>query len=236
MSVVAAQDYLTVSSSCQSHCGGIPITYPFGIGKDCYLNNDKWYEVTCNNSSVPFLPSINREVVNISLPDSYNNSAALGLIRIKNQVTSLGCSNREDGRFALNVTGSPFVLTARNNLVGVGCNNRAFMTDIEPQIGGCESTCHVGPSRRVQNISCDGYRCCQAKIPSDRLQQISIEVESLDTNDTTGAGGCKVAFLTDEGYTPSNVTEPELVYPEGYATVELGWFIDMSNNVPIFGT
>ncbi|XP_018470408.1 wall-associated receptor kinase-like 22 isoform X1 [Raphanus sativus] len=234
MSVVAAQDLLTVSSSCQSHCGGIPIPYPFGIGKDCYLN--KWYEITCNNnSSVPFLPSINKEVVNISLPD--NNSVPLGLVRIKNQVTSLGCSNREDGNFALNVTGSPFVLTARNTLVGVGCNNRAIMTDIEPQIGGCESTCHVGPSRRVQNISCDGYRCCQARIPSDRLQQISVQVESFDGNDTTTtSGGCKVAFLTDQGYTPSNITEPELVYPNGYATVELGWFIDMSNNVPIFGT
>ena len=227
-----------LSSSCQSHCGKIPILYPFGIGKDCYLNNDKWYEVTCNDSSsgnpVPFLSSINKEVVKISL--TKDNIPSFGLMRIKNPVTSLGCSNREEPSIALNVTGSPFVLTPSNTLVAVGCNNRALMTDIEPHIGGCESSCHVGPNRRVQNMSCDGYRCCQAKIPSDRLQQISIKVESLDCNGTTTSGGCNVAFLTDETYTPSSVTEPELVYEKGYATVELGWFIDRSHKVPIFGT
>ncbi|XP_010497621.1 PREDICTED: wall-associated receptor kinase-like 22 isoform X1 [Camelina sativa] len=228
-----AQD-LTILSSCQSHCGGIAIPYPFGIGKDCYLNKDEWYEVTCNGTSgnpVPILKSINRELVNISLPDEFSGDS-FGLIRIKNPVTSLGCSNMEELNTPLNVTGSPFFLTGRNTLVAVGCNNKALMTDVKPQIGGCESTCDVGFGQRGQNTSCDGYRCCQAKIPSDRLQQIGIKIESLDGN-TTKSVGCRVAFLTDEAYSPSNVTEPELFYDKGYATVELGWFIDTLHNMSV---
>ncbi|CAN8305031.1 unnamed protein product [Cochlearia groenlandica] len=230
IAATAAQD-LTVSSSCQSHCGGIPIPYPFGIGKDCYLNNDKWYEVVCNSSSgnpVPLLSSINKEVVNVSLPD--DSSMPFGLLRIKNQITSLGCSNR-DLNFALDVTGSPFFLASSNSLVAVGCNNKALMTDIDPQIGGCESSCYSGHSGRGQNTSCLGYRCCQAKIPSDRLQLIGIKIESLDTS-----GGCKVAFLTEDTYTPSSIVETELVYAKGYATVELGWFIDLAHNLSAYVT
>ncbi|CAH2037410.1 unnamed protein product [Thlaspi arvense] len=220
-------------SSCQSHCGVLPIPYPFGIGKDCHLNGNKWYEVICNSSSgnpVAFLSSINREVVNISLPDPRGDT--FGYIRIKNPITSLGCSNKEELSLALNMTGSPFFLTARNTLVAVGCNNKAVMTDVRPQIGGCESTCDVGSGRIGQNTSCDGYRCCQAKIRSDRLQQFGIKIESLDGNATTTAG-CRVAFLTDEAYSPSNITEPELLYGEGYATVDLGWFTDMAHNMSV---
>ncbi|KAG7654470.1 Wall-associated receptor kinase, partial [Arabidopsis suecica] len=213
----SAQD-LTVFSSCQSHCGGIAIPYPFGIGKDCYLNNNEWYEVICNRTSgnpLPVLKSINRELVNISLPD--DSSDVFGLTRIKNPVTSLGCSNMEEISLALNVTGSPFFLTGRNTLVAVGCNNNASMTDDKLQIGGCESTCDVGFGQRGRNRSCNGYRCCQAKILSDRLQQIGIKIESLD----------------DEAYSPLNITEPALFYDKGYGTVELGWFIDRLHNMSV---
>ncbi|CAL9215193.1 unnamed protein product [Arabidopsis halleri] len=203
-SIAATAQDLTVLSSCQSHCGGIAIPYPFGIGKDCYLDNNKWYEVICNRTSgnpVPILNSINRELVNISLPD--DSSDSFGLIRIKNPVTSSGCSNMEELSLVLNVTRSPFFLTGHNTLVAVGCNNKASMTDVKQQIGGCESTCDAGFGQRGQNTSCNGYRCCQAKIPSDRLQQIGIKIESLD----------------DEAYSPLNITEPELFYDKGYATV-----------------
>lgn len=169
-------------------------------------------------------------MVNISLPEG--PSSQFGLIQIKNPVTSSGCSNREEVSLALNVTGSPFFLSVSNTLVAVGCNNKALMTDVKPHIGGCESTCDMGFGRRGQNMSCDGYRCCQAKLPSDRLQRIGIKIESLDGN-TSEAAGCRVAFLTDETYSLSNITEPELFYGKGYATVELGWFIGMSHNMSV---
>ncbi|WZZ57709.1 hypothetical protein YC2023_057816 [Brassica napus] len=121
---------------CNRVCGGIEIPFPFGIdGNDCYLN--PWYEVVCN-SSVPFLSRINREVVNISLQN--------GVLLIKDYVSSSGCSRSRQGpgnSQPLNISGqgSPFFLTDTNHLVAVGCNTRAVMTDIQPQIIGCETSC-----------------------------------------------------------------------------------------------
>ncbi|KAG7579330.1 Wall-associated receptor kinase galacturonan-binding domain, partial [Arabidopsis thaliana x Arabidopsis arenosa] len=39
---------LTVSSYCLRNCGGIKISYPFGIGMGCYLEHS--YEIECVNS------------------------------------------------------------------------------------------------------------------------------------------------------------------------------------------
>ncbi|XP_010539563.1 PREDICTED: wall-associated receptor kinase-like 22 [Tarenaya hassleriana] len=222
-----AQD-LTISSFCQSHCGETAIPYPFGIGKGCYLS--EWYEIICNNTSgnpVLFLSRMNREVVNISLRGDF--SYEFGSVRIKTPITSSGCSDGEESSSTLNVTGSPFFLTGRNSLVAVGCNNRAVMTNVEPQIGGCESICHEGLDSKGQNTGCNGYRCCQAKIPTARLQLIGVRIERVDGNITGKT--CRVAFLTDETYSPSNITQPELLYAKGQAVVELGWFVDMSDNL-----
>ncbi|KAL1221392.1 Wall-associated receptor kinase-like 9 [Cardamine amara subsp. amara] len=47
------------------------------------------------------------------------------------------------------------------------------------------------------------------------------------------AAGCRVAFLTDETYSQSNITKPEMFYRKGYATVQLRWFIDMSHKMSV---
>uniref|UniRef100_A0A1J3FF73 Wall-associated receptor kinase-like 1 n=1 Tax=Noccaea caerulescens TaxID=107243 RepID=A0A1J3FF73_NOCCA len=223
------------SNSCNRICGGISIPFPFGIGeKECYLNN--WYEVVCNSTSgsdknIPFLSRINMEVVNISLPDG---NEPYGVVHIKGPVTSLGCSAStntsqvpEKPSPDLNVTGrgSPYFLTDDNRLVAVGCGAKASLTDIESEILGCESRCEDGKrSQQVTNSICDGYRCCQARIPMDRPQIIGINI------DVTGGEGCRVAFLTNKRYSASNVTEPEQFHAGGYVVVELGWYFDTSDS------
>ncbi|XP_010497656.1 PREDICTED: wall-associated receptor kinase-like 1 [Camelina sativa] len=224
------------STPCNRTCGGISIPFPFGIGKDCYLNS--WYEVVCNSTisgsrtTVPFLTRINREVVNISLPEIYDQH---GVVYIKTHVTSLGCSSNnisqgsQKSLTGLNVTGkgSPYFLTDENRLVAVGCGTKALMTDIESEILGCESSCEKSKSgEQVTNSICNGYRCCQARIPVGRPQVISVNIE----NSGGGEGSCKVAFLTNKRYSPLNVTEAEQFHSDGYEVVELGWYFVTSDS------
>ncbi|CAA0209946.1 unnamed protein product [Arabidopsis thaliana] len=226
------------STSCNRACGGVSIPFPFGIGKDCYLNG--WYEVICNTSTsgssgttVPFLSRINSEVVNISLPDG---KKLYGVVHIKGPVTSLGCSSSSSSSQVSEMSlpnltgrGSPYFLTDENHLVVVGCGTKALMKDIASEILGCESSCEDSKSsEEVTNSKCDGYKCCQARIPLERPQVIGINIEN--TSATRGKEGCSVAFLTNKRYAPMNVTEPEQFHAGGYAVVELGWYFDTSDS------
>ncbi|KAL9306503.1 putative protein kinase RLK-Pelle-WAK family [Arabidopsis thaliana] len=147
------------SSSCQLTCGDIQIPYPFGIGdKGCYL--DEWYEIECLSNTAskkdsPILKKIKMEVLNISLPlASYNlgaTSPKVSSIRVKSSIASMGCSS--DGKefgLTLNLTDSPFFFGDENYLVAAGCNTKASLTNVEPSMVGCESTCIT--SKNAQSI------------------------------------------------------------------------------------
>uniref|UniRef100_A0A1J3K629 Wall-associated receptor kinase-like 4 n=1 Tax=Noccaea caerulescens TaxID=107243 RepID=A0A1J3K629_NOCCA len=210
---------------CNRVCGGINIPFPFGIGgKDCYLN--PWYEVLCNGNSVPFLSRINRELVNISLPNP-NEYYSYGAVHIKGPLTSSGCSTQPLTPPPLNVAGqgSPFFFTDKNQLVAVGCNARAVMTDIKSQIIGCQSSCDKrnSSSQEIRN------KICQTRIPEGQPQVIGVNLEIPEGTNTTERE-CRVAFLTSEKYSQSNVTEPEEFHADGYAVVELGWYFDSSDS------
>ncbi|CAF2065791.1 wall-associated receptor kinase-like 22 [Brassica napus] len=233
-----AQNINSSTSSCNRTCGGISIPFPFGIGqKHCYLND--WYEVVCNTTTTsssgnllaPFLSKINRELVTITLRNSIDTS--YGVVHIKSPVTSSGCSQQPAVKPPpLNLTGkgSPFFITETNRLVSVGCDARALVTNIESQIIGCESSCDGRDNKNKSRSDkiCGGYRCCQAVITADKPQVIGIGLES-----SGGGDDCKVAFLTNETYSPANVTEAEEVYSKGFSVVELGWFFDSRLRDPV---
>ncbi|KAF3524591.1 hypothetical protein F2Q69_00051890 [Brassica cretica] len=234
--MTTAQNINSSTSSCNRTCGGISIPFPFGIGqKHCYLND--WYEVVCNTTTTssgnllaPFLSKINRELVTITLRNSIDTS--YGVVHIKSPVTSSGCSQQPAVKPPpLNPTGkgSPFFITETNRLVSVGCDARALVTNIESQIIGCESSCDGRDNKNKSRSDkiCGGYRCCQAVITADKPQVIGVNLESSD------GGDCKVAFLTNETYSPANVTEAEEVYSKGFSVVELGWFFDSRLRDPV---
>ncbi|KAL0755171.1 hypothetical protein Bca101_092839 [Brassica carinata] len=130
----------TLPSWCQTNCGNINISYPFGIQEGCYLN--EWYKITCRNATSPFLFKMGKEVVLIDLlyPGYPGFSCSFGSIRVKIPMRSVGCSSdgKETGS-ALDLTDSPFFFGGGNSLVAVGCNMKASVTNIEPSLVGCES-------------------------------------------------------------------------------------------------
>ncbi|KAH0874437.1 hypothetical protein HID58_071799 [Brassica napus] len=248
--------------SCPTRCGGIDIPYPFGIGEGCYLN--KWYEIKCDHNNslsvsgklVPVLFVIGKEVVSISFPGkllSYGSDRMpYGKVRIKNPIISKGCSrNEQESTSLLNLTGSPFYVSDSNTLVAIGCNNKASLTNIEPSIVGCFSSClptnhttskdyletvncnsksrydddgygYCSERSYINETSCNGNRCCKASMPGSIQQVVGVRID----DNTTTRGGCKVAFLTyDQAYSLLDGSDPNLVLAKRYSTVEFGWFI-----------
>ncbi|KAG7659008.1 Wall-associated receptor kinase galacturonan-binding domain [Arabidopsis suecica] len=243
-------------SLCQPDCGGIKIPYPFGMGKGCYL--EKWYEITCNTSTsgklVPYLSVINKEVVGISLPTEVKDSSSFypyQSVSIKNPITSKECSsNGEELGSLLNLTGTPFYVSQYNELVAVGCNNTASLTNVEPSIVGCKSSCNTKLHTPIKDYlavvncqncygneencneecimdetSCNGIGCCKAYMSGGSIQQIiGVRIENTITF------GCKVAFLTNKAEYLSSKSDPQKLHARGYSTVELGWFIHTTNH------
>ncbi|KAL1187766.1 Wall-associated receptor kinase-like 9 [Cardamine amara subsp. amara] len=250
-------DFLTVSS-CPTHCGGIKITYPFGVGKGCYL--EKWYEITCNISTsgkvlVPFLSVINKEVVNISLPSQFQYASyplSYGSVRIKHPITSKGCSSDgEEHVSLLNLTGTPFYVSNKNTLIAAGCNTTASLINVEQSIVGCKSSCHTSDHTPTKNylavVACNskhGYDdryCNETSIMNEtscngnscckaNMPDMIQQIVGVQIDNTTTTGGCKVAFLTDETYFLSNGSDPQRLHAKRYSTVELGWFIHTTNH------
>ncbi|KAG5390715.1 hypothetical protein IGI04_032256 [Brassica rapa subsp. trilocularis] len=213
----------TLPSWCQTNCGNINISYPFGIQEGCYLN--EWYKITCRNATSPFLFKMDKEVVGISSPNEDSVS-----------FESLSTGSFVDGKesdSALNLTGSPFFFGKENTLVAFGCNSKASLTNIEPSMVGCEQAklryLEKPPPYYENNQgegegegSCDGNGCCSANLSYKEVYQVvGVRIESFDHRNSTSVK-CRVAFLTDEGYT---ISEPQSFFAQGYATITIGWVI-----------
>ncbi|KAG6781552.1 hypothetical protein POTOM_014463 [Populus tomentosa] len=176
--------------NCSDRCGNITIPYPFGIGKDCYLEES--YDVECNETSKPpraFLRSIKMELVNITL--------GRGAV-VKGPVISVDSLGRQEV-LPLNLEGTPFLLSYYNYFIAVGCNTRASLwtKNGTTEHVGCDSICSNGTS--ISNIrlngTCSGKDCCQDMSLPISLQVFNSSFELIDGKQ--GSDGRKLAFLAD---------------------------------------
>ncbi|KAF8107515.1 hypothetical protein N665_0120s0039 [Sinapis alba] len=191
---------VVASSSCQSHCGGVKIPYPFGIGKDCYM--EKSYEIKCLNTTisgnlVPFLSINNKEVVNISLPvgnvnytpgSPDNYSISFGSVRVKVLITSSGCGGKDPPESIMNFKGTPFFIDDVKSLIAIGCNAKVSFTHIEV---GCELTCNTSkdqPSNIIPFLDTTG---CSANRLRYKYGNCRVHSEGKECD---GNGCCKVGL------------------------------------------
>ncbi|KAG2320251.1 hypothetical protein Bca52824_013464 [Brassica carinata] len=235
--LITIADLTASKSSCPSHCGNISIPYPFGIEKGCYLN--EWFAIQCNNSTsgelVPYLPKINKEVVKIFLPESnsFGNANSYGSLRIKTNITSMGCSNSSDEiKFGepLNFTGSPFTISRSNIFQAIGCNYKATLTHLDPTLVGCISTCE--PRKTQDDTRCRGYKCCQADPPSGIEQIVGISMEEISSNITRERVWSSLLnrqFREPQGYAKTKVTDPQWFYDRQYVILQLQWAIPLTS-------
>ncbi|KAF8110825.1 hypothetical protein N665_0078s0019 [Sinapis alba] len=205
LSLVLYTADLTALSSCKRECGGVSIPFPFGIGKDCYL--DKYYEVECRitpRKLVPFLSFTRQEVVSIILPnhettfgDAVNRH--YGLVRVKKRITSTRCST--DGKeivggSLMNLTGSPFFSDGLNMLTAVGCNSKVSLTHIKPNTVVCELSCNTSrDSHIINNIPFFNITECSMDLFPNAYdsQQVCTEDDMKET-ECDGNGCCQVVL------------------------------------------
>ncbi|KAK4594782.1 hypothetical protein RGQ29_018479 [Quercus rubra] len=188
-----------VNSSCSRSCGNVSIPYPFGIEPGCYLSNS--YQIYCDHSFSPpkpmFLNLTEMEVLDISL----------------------------DGTLRVNYPSVVFS-QSRNRFIAMGCNNFASLKDAEEVvICGCMSICNNIPSAMNGSNSCNGINCCQTTIPLD-LQDFSLSLQPIDPKHDTDNLSCKFAFIVEQKWFETNLTNPFEILNMSHAPVVLEWLID----------
>uniref|UniRef100_A0A6N2JWD3 Protein kinase domain-containing protein n=1 Tax=Salix viminalis TaxID=40686 RepID=A0A6N2JWD3_SALVM len=206
--------------NCPDHCGNISIPYPFGIGRDCYM--DESFDVKCHETSTPpraFLRRIDMELVNITLE---------GGAVVMGPVISVESLDRHEV-LPLNLEGTPF-FPIYNYFIAVGCNTRASLWTKKgsTEHAGCDSICSNGSSItniRTENGECSGEDCCQDMRFPASLQVLNTSLESIEGKQ--GSDGQNLVFLADRQWFLSKIKRPQDINNlPSTVPVSLAWLVN----------
>ncbi|CAK9183269.1 unnamed protein product, partial [Ilex paraguariensis] len=193
-----------VKPGCADRCGNLRIPYPFGITKDCYL--DEAFLVTCNHSFNPpiaFLGTSNLNVTEISLQ---------GQLQLW-QFVGYDCYDRkgkERSYSGATFELAKFTISTENKFTVIGCDTLAYMDFYQGEelekysTTGCVSICDNLNS--VADGSCSGVGCCQTSIPKG-VWSIDIQLSNYNNyTNVSGSNPCGYAFVAEQSefkFTPT---------------------------------
>ncbi|VAI86215.1 wall-associated receptor kinase 5-like [Triticum dicoccoides] len=174
------------AGNCTARCGGISISYPFGIEAGCYRDG---FNLTCDHSYRPpklFLGDGTVEVLEISIPR--------GTVRVNSSSIALSPAAGAPGKKANSTAryhtwsglrrGGPFFVSPeKNKFLVLSCSNVQVLLLAEDNstVNACATYCPPAPGKGQPfqfplSKDCSGIGCCSAAIPKG-YTSYSIQVQ-----------------------------------------------------------
>lgn len=183
---------------CNRTCGNVRIDYPFGIGKDCYLNEA--FSVSCNDGGVVTLEKSDIEhnfnISEIRFPDQ--------VLLLSNKIMAKDCNDSEKRQWNVSfVLGEPFKVSSRaNRFRALGCDTTAFIVNNDSNFGSRCDTQWIINSAGVKKHG--GLGQCQIALPYNSSGYRYRVTDMFDYTNSACWRNCSYAVLAEEGYNISN--------------------------------
>lgn len=234
---MAAYDAPIAKPGCPEKCGNVSISYPFGIGRKCYL--DTSFEIICSSSDIhsatPFLRSFNLEVEEITLNNDYNMNEESQRITVKIPVEK-SCGIQNANISSLDFGRSPYWFSeAENVFIVSGCGSTAVLRNRNNvSQGGCSSLCVNQPhvidhNDKLVIASCIGIGCCRINIS----ESLPLDFYHLSIfNFFMGSfHNCTSTMLVSETYFNEVHVDPSDAFQLSAAPTVLGWMVANSTGI-----
>lgn len=173
------------AGNCTTRCGGISISYPFGIEAGCYRDG---FNLTCDHSYRPpklFLGDGTVEVLEISIPGGTVrvNSSSIALSPAAGAPGKANSTAKYHTWSGLRRGGPFFVSPEKNKFLVLSCSNVQVLLLAEDNstVNACATYCPPAPGKGQPfqfplSKECSGIGCCSAAIPKG-YTSYSIQVQ-----------------------------------------------------------
>ena len=199
LGVSAAPPTAADLAHCPKSCGGVNISYPYGIGPGCFRPG---FEVTCNHSTRPpklFLANTTTTEIVKQYPEG-----AVDASIVFNIATSPGASGNYS--WSWEAPGKSLIIYQRSAVFIVGCGFEAFLFENTTSgpgdlLGNCASTCadSAALGTEAEEGDCNGMGCCNIALHEQVAFTLSI-IQKEETVPAALANATVKAFLSEGSY------------------------------------